>query len=84
MLFKDQEIVANVLKGMAAGVAAVILDVVIGMIRTLLRDKKPVPVIVCFSAFAIALLTGVNVVFIIIAAGLFGALYWKRKGGAPK
>ena len=79
--FRDEPVVANVLKGMTAGVAAVILDIVIGLIKSILSDRKLIPVIVCAAAFSVAFFLGVNVVFIIIAAGLFGALYGMRKGG---
>ena len=82
LAFRDNVIVANVLKGMTAGIAAVILDVVIGMIRTLVVDRKYIMVVICGVAFAVAFFTGVNVVFIIIAAGVFGALYGRRKGSA--
>ena len=82
LAFRDVPIVASVLKGMTAGVAAVILDVVIGMLVTLFGGKRLVPIIICFVAFAAAFFVGVNVVFILIAAGVFGAIYGARKGGA--
>ena len=82
LAFREQTVVANVLKGMTAGVAAVILDTVITMLRNILVDRKLIPVIICIAAFGAAFFTGVNVVFIIIAAGVFGAVYGVRKGGA--
>ena len=82
LAFRDYQIVANVLKGMTAGVAAVILDTVIGLVQGLLVDKKHIPVIICFAAFAAAFFSGVNVVFILIAAGVFGLIYSRRKDGA--
>jgi len=81
LAFKDYPVVSNVLMGMTAGVAAVILDVVIGMLEPILVDRKLIPVIICFAAFAISFFTSVNVVFVIIAAGVFGVLYGSRKSG---
>ena len=82
LAFRDQIVVANVLKGMTAGVSAVILDTVIGLLRKILGDRKLIPVIICLAAFAAAFFSGVNVVFILIAAGVFGAVFGTRRGGA--
>ena len=80
LVFREIEIVANVLKGMTAGIAAVILDVVIGMLRGFIVDRKYIMLIICTAAFAAAFFTGVNVVFILIAAGVFGVLFYRRSG----
>ena len=80
LAFRDLPIVANILKGMSPGVAAVILDVVITMLKTLLGDRKLIPVIVCAVSFSAAFFLGVNAAFLIIAAGAFGILYGLGKG----
>ena len=78
--FKDNAIVANVLRGMTSGIAAVILYNVAGMVKTLLGDRKLIPVIVCAVSFSAAFFLGVNAAFLIIAAGAFGILYGLGKG----
>lgn len=72
--FRDSFIVACVLKGMQAGVAAVITDVVVGMAEKLLGAKKALPIAVMFGAFAATYVFHVNVIFIILVCGVIGAL----------
>lgn len=72
--FRDSFIVACVLKGMQAGVAAVITDVVIGMAEKLLGAKKALPIAVMLGAFAATYVFHVNVVYIILVCGVIGAL----------
>lgn len=78
--------VALVLKGMQAGVAAVILDVVVDLGIGVARTKDPVRYGVMAGAFAAVFFFDVNVILIILAAaaaGLFCEL-WKRRGGQGK
>lgn len=77
--------VAVVLNGMRAGVAAVILDVVCDLGGAVLKQHKPVHLVILAGAF-LATLQGVNVVIIILVCALVGILLevWHhgRKGGA--
>ena len=75
--FRDNRIVALVMRGMQAGVAAVICDVVLTMGRSVLGERRVLPVVMLF---------GVNVVDIILVCGAVGAAdLWRRqrtsKGG---
>lgn len=76
--------VAVVLNGMRAGVAAVILDVVCDLGGAVLKQHKPIYLVILAGAF-LATLRGVNVVIIILACTLVGILLevWHhgRKGG---
>lgn len=76
--------VAVVLNGMRAGVAAVILDVVCDLGGAVLKQHKPIYLVILAGAF-LATLQGVNVVIIILACTLVGILLevWHhgRKGG---
>ncbi|MFQ9511922.1 MAG: chromate transporter, partial [Lachnospiraceae bacterium] len=72
--FRDSVIVNNVLRGMQAGVAAVIVDVVISMGWDLIKNKKVLPILVMIGAFVAACIFNVNVMIIIIACGLIGAV----------
>ena len=66
--------VALVLKGMQAGVAAVILDVVCSMGGKGIASHSAVSLFLMVAAFAANYIFGVNVVLIILAAALFGVV----------
>ena len=72
--FRESLVVAAVLKGMRAGVVAVIADVVYTMGRGVFKEKRISSVLVMAAAFLAAWAFGVNVIFVILACGLFGAL----------
>ena len=71
--------VAAVLKGMQAGVAAVILDVVIGMAGRVVKRKEVIPILVMLGAFAATYFLKVNVMYIILVCGFLGFLLSRRK-----
>lgn len=81
--FASTPYVALVLKGMQAGVAAVILDVVWGLGGDVLRSRSPLYIGLMAAAFIASYFFGVNVILIILAAAAFGvlrALVLHRKG----
>jgi chromate transporter len=51
--FRDNNIVSAVLKGMMAGVCAVIFDAVITMGGKIIRAKKPLPILIMAGAFVV-------------------------------
>lgn len=73
--FRNSYLVNLVLKGMAAGVVAVIFDVVVNMGSDVLRKKELLPILVMAAAFLASVVFSVNVVAIIVASGLIGGLY---------
>ncbi len=77
--FRDNKVVAAVLKGMQAGVAAVILDVVIGMAGRVVKRKEVIPILVMLGAFAATYFLKVNVMYIILVCGFLGFLLSRRK-----
>lgn len=82
--FAANPYVALVLKGMQAGVAAVILDVVWGLGANVVKTKSPIHLVVMAAAFVATFVYGVNVIYIILAAGLLGvvlAMLQRKKGG---
>ena len=82
--FASNVYVAFALKGMQAGVAAVILDVVCGLGRNVLEAHSPIYIGLMLLAFIASFVYDINVIFIILAATLFGivrALLLDRKGG---
>ena len=95
--FAANPYIALLLKGMQAGVAAVILDVVCGLGKGVLKNKDivltgvqtcalPIYMIVMAAAFLATFVWGVNVIYIILAAAFAGICteLWKRKGGKER
>ena len=81
--FASNVYVALVLKGMQAGVAAVILDVVCGLGSNVFKEKSGLSIGIMAAAFAAAFFFDVNVIYIILTAGIIGAgkaLWIYRKG----
>jgi len=72
--FKNSTVVSALLSGMQAGVAAVIVDVVISMGSTVLKGWKAMSVIMMAGAFIAAFLFHVNVALIILICGVIGAV----------
>lgn len=70
--FAANPYIALLLKGMQAGVAAVILDVVCGLGKGVLKNKDIVHMIVMAAAFLATFVWGVNVIYIILAAAFAG------------
>ncbi|MFI3169739.1 MAG: chromate transporter [Faecalibacterium sp.] len=80
--FCTNVLVALVLKGMQAGVAAVILDVVCGLGQHVVKERSIVHLAVMFFAFAATFSSNINVIEIILMAAIVGianALYMKKK-----
>lgn len=71
--FRDNRIIQALLKGMQAGVAAVILDVVINMASKIIKNKHVLPICVMALAFIAAALLNVNIVIILLVCGILGA-----------
>jgi chromate transporter len=83
--FKDYVLVKSLLRGMQAGVAAVLADVVLGMASGILKEKKTSSVFIMIGAFCTVFFFKINVAYIIVISGLIGfftCLYGetKRKG----
>lgn len=72
--FASNVYVALVLKGMQAGVAAVILDVVCGLGGNVLKTKSVVYIALMILAFVASFFFDVNVILIILAAAAFGVV----------
>lgn len=81
--FASNIYVALLLKGMQAGVAAVILDVVCGLGNNVWKQKSLSQLTVMAAAFLAAFVFDVNVIFIILCAALFGVVteIFRRKTG---
>ena len=78
--FSSNLYVALALKGMQAGVAAVLLDVVCGLGGGVIRERSPAHILLMVAAFAAVAIWNVNVIHIILAAALIGICLelWRR------
>lgn len=72
--FAANPYVAMVLKGMQAGVAAVILDVVMGLGSKVVKTGSAIHMAIMVLAFIATFFFDVNVIYIILSAGLIGIL----------
>lgn len=70
--FASNLYVAMVLKGMQAGVAAVILDVVFSLGGKVVKEKSVLNLMIMALAFCAVFFFNVNVIYIILAAALTG------------
>ena len=78
--FASNLYVALALKGMQAGVAAVLLDVVCRLGDGVIRERSPAHILLMVAAFAAVAIWNVNVIHIILAAALIGICLelWRR------
>lgn len=72
--FASSKYVALVLKGMQAGVAAVILDVVCGLGTNVIKEKSKLNLIIMITAFFATFFFNTNVIYIILATAFIGIL----------
>ena len=83
--FRDNAFFNALMTGMRAGVAAVIVDVVMKMSLGVVRGKDPVAIITMAAAFIAAYFLGINVILIILICGVVGYVnYIERKKQAEK
>ncbi len=81
--FRDNIVISAVLKGMMAGVCAVIFDVVLEMGSKIIMAKKLLPILIMTGAFVIYYFMHINIIYIIIFCGTLGAIismYDKKAG----
>ncbi len=71
--FRDNKFVNALLLGMQAGMAAVIVDVIIGMASKIIKNKHVLPIIVMIAAFIATALLNVNIIIILLICGGLGA-----------
>ncbi|GAA0363759.1 chromate transporter [Alkalibacterium iburiense] len=70
---RDNAIVNNVLLGMQAGVAAIIVNVVYDMAKRVVMQKQVIPIIVMIIALIAGIVFQVNVLWLLLFSALVGA-----------
>lgn len=79
--FRDNVIVSLLLKGMQAGVAAVIANVVFSMAGGIVKQKRLLPVFVMAGTFAASAFLHLNVAICVLMCAAIGLLdaVWQRR-----
>lgn len=72
--FISNTIVVAVLKGMQAGVAALILDFIVDMSNMIIKERSPILSLLVVCSFVISFFTNVNVIFILLGSCLICVL----------
>ena len=72
--FRNNPYVDVAMMGMLAGVAAVILDVSINMLKMIIKQKKILPIFIFLGAFIAVFLFKVNILYIILSCILIGII----------
>ena len=82
--FRDSRLVAAALKGMEAGVAALIVDLVVDMCRAVFRRKDLLASVLIPAAFVGSFLLRLNVALILAASVLLALAegWWRSRGTA--
>lgn len=74
-MFRENHIIQSMLKGMNAGIAAVIISVVCDMAAGIIASRDLLLIVIMLLAFVANYIFGINVVLIILVTALFGGLY---------
>ncbi|HEY8349941.1 MAG TPA: chromate transporter [Clostridia bacterium] len=83
MAFRDNQVIRTLFRGMQAGIAAVIADVVINMAAKIIKNRRVLPMIVMLLSFIAASFFDVDIIVILLVSGLLGAYTaFRARGGA--
>lgn len=74
-LIRDNPVVDALMKGMRIGVAVVIADAVISLIKNIIKTKSLFQVLILVSAFVLVFFFNVSLIIIILASITLGAVY---------
>lgn len=72
-LVRDNAVISMIMKGMLAGVAAVIFDVVITLGGDIVRGKRRLSIAVLLASFVAVRFLHINIIVIILVCGAVGA-----------
>lgn len=72
--FRDNTLIRALLKGMQAGIAAVVLDVAIGMAHNVVKHKEVISIITMIIAFIATFVFDVNIILIILISAVIGMI----------
>ncbi len=70
--FSNNIVIRAILKGMQAGIAAVVLDVAIGMASNVIKTKKAISILVMIGAFIAIFFFDISLIIIMLISGGIG------------
>lgn len=73
--FMQNILIANILKSMSAVVAAIILDIVLGMLTSVIKGKQIPQYISLLIAFFFAFVYKINILYLILLGIVMGIIY---------
>ena len=76
--------IAALLKGMTAGVGAVIMSVVYDMGKNVVKSKDWINVVIMIISFCLSYFLNINIIYIILSVAAFGMVRTIVKGGREK
>lgn len=82
--FRDNYIVATIMRGMQAGVAAVIVDAVIKMAINVGKEKSVLSYVIMIGSFIVSYFLEINVVFVILGCAAIGIVATIIRGRLDK
>lgn len=71
--FRDNRYISAMLKGMQAGIAAIITDVVFSLSNKIIKKRQILSIVIMVAAFVTVFFFNINVIIIILISGLIGA-----------
>lgn len=72
LTFRDSIRIVHILKGMQAAVVAVIADIIIHMIKELVKNRQFFLILIMVVTFVIVLLFQINIILVILITGVIG------------
>lgn len=82
--FRDNMVIRALLKGMQAGIAAVVLNVSIDMANNIVKEKDLIPVLTMVAAFIATFFFDINLIIIVLSSALIGLVSIMYKTKARK
>ena len=79
--FRSNYVIALLLKGMQAGVAAVMVNVTVTMCRNVLKDRELAPLFLLVGASIAAVIFQVDIILIILVCAVIGGYFTLRQKG---
>lgn len=82
-MFRDNQVISSILKGMEAGVGALIVDIVLDMSRAIFKERQKFMTFIIPLIFIASFIFHINVIFIILtcSAACFIDGWIKKKKG---
>ena len=82
--FRSNYYIAALLKGMSAGVGAVIISVVYDMGKNVVKSKDWINIVIMIASFCVSYFLNVNIIFIILGVAAFGFVRTLLKEGKKR